>query len=57
MSKRRVGACKISNKRISILNVNNIAQEGARQYMFMESRARSQWVVPRTLKFGLTGQF
>ncbi len=39
------------------LNVNNIAQEGARQYMFTETRLRSQWVVPRTLKFGVTGQF
>ncbi|MEY2878270.1 MAG: hypothetical protein RLZZ15_650 [Verrucomicrobiota bacterium] len=38
-------------------NVNNIAQEGPRQYMFMESRTRSQWVVPRTVKFGVTGQF
>jgi TonB-dependent receptor len=39
------------------LNVNNIAQEGPRQYMFTESRTRSQWIVPRTLKFGVTGQF
>ena len=39
------------------LNVNNIAQEGPRQYMFMESRGRSMWIVPRTVKFGVTGQF
>ena len=39
------------------LNVNNIAQEGPRQYMFMESRVRAQWVVPRTLKFGVDGRF
>ena len=39
------------------LNVNNLAQEGPRQYMFMESRVRAQWVVPRTLKFGVDGRF
>jgi hypothetical protein len=39
------------------LNVNNIAQEGPRQYIFNETRVRSQWVVPRALKFGITGQF
>jgi TonB-dependent receptor len=39
------------------LNVNNLDQQGARQYTFIESRPRSQWVVPRAVKFGLTGQF
>ncbi len=39
------------------LNVSNIAQEGARQYTYLESRVRSQWVVPRALKFGIDGRF
>jgi len=39
------------------LSLNNIDQQGARQYMFNESRTRSQWVVPRALKFGVTGSF
>ncbi|MBI5382815.1 MAG: TonB-dependent receptor [Opitutae bacterium] len=39
------------------LNVNNIAEKAPRRYTFMESRTRSQWVTPRTLKFGITGQF
>eukprot|EP01012_Entosiphon_sulcatum_P024943 TRINITY_DN30221_c0_g1_i1.p1 TRINITY_DN30221_c0_g1~~TRINITY_DN30221_c0_g1_i1.p1 ORF type:complete len:1042 (+),score=154.92 TRINITY_DN30221_c0_g1_i1:54-3128(+) len=39
------------------VSVNNIAQEGPRQYIFTESRNRSEWVVPRSLKFGVSGQF
>jgi TonB-dependent receptor len=39
------------------LNINNIAQEGPRQYIFTESRVRSQWIVPRAVKLGVTGQF
>ncbi len=39
------------------LNVNNISEEGARQYTYIESRHRLQYTVPRTLKFGVTGQF
>ncbi|WP_414661905.1 TonB-dependent receptor [Horticoccus sp. 23ND18S-11] len=39
------------------LNVNNIAEEGPEQYTFIESRIRSAWTVPRSLKFGVTGQF
>ncbi len=39
------------------LNVNNIDQQGAEQYTYIESRPRSQWVVPRAIKFGVTGQF
>jgi TonB-dependent receptor len=39
------------------LNVNNIAQEGLRNYMFMESRTRTQYIMPRSLKFGINGQF
>ncbi len=39
------------------LNVNNIDQEGIRQYTYLESRVRSQYIVPRAVKFGVTGQF
>jgi hypothetical protein len=39
------------------LNVNNLAQEGPEQYTYIESRPRAHWVVPRSLKFGVTGQF
>ena len=39
------------------LNVNNIAQEGPRQYTYLEGRTRSLWIVPRSVKFGVTGQF
>ncbi len=38
-------------------NLNNIAQEGPRRYIFTESRVRSQWVVPRSVKIGVSGQF
>jgi hypothetical protein len=39
------------------LSLNNIDQQGSRQYLYDETRTRSQWVVPRALKFGVTGQF
>lgn len=39
------------------LNLNNFTEEGARQYTYMESRHRLQYIVPRTIKFGVTGQF
>ena len=39
------------------LNLNNLEQEGAQQYTYTESRHRSLWIVPRSLKFGVTGQF
>ncbi len=48
---------KVRPEATLFFNVNNIAQEGPRQYMFQESRTRSQWIVPRTVKFGVTGQF
>ena len=35
----------------------NIAQQGPEEYMFEQPRTRSIWIVPRTLKFGITGQF
>lgn len=39
------------------VSVNNIAQEGPRRYIYTESRNRQEWVVPRSLKFGVSGQF
>lgn len=39
------------------VNVNNIEEEGPRQYTYIPSRPRTQWIVPRSVKFGVTGQF
>ncbi len=39
------------------LNLNNIEQEGPRQYTYTESRPRALYIVPRSLKFGITRQF
>lgn len=39
------------------LNLNNIEQEGPERFTYIESRPRSLWIVPRSLKFGVTGQF
>lgn len=39
------------------LSVNNINQNGPRQYVYTEDRQRSEWIVPRSVKFGVTGQF
>lgn len=41
----------------AFLSVNNLAEEGRREYIFDPSRVRSNWVIPRSLKFGVTGQF
>jgi len=41
----------------AFISLNNIAQQGPEEYMFEQTRTRSIWVVPRTLKFGITGQF
>jgi iron complex outermembrane recepter protein len=48
---------KLRSEATLFFNINNIAQEGAEQYTFLESRHRSGWIVPRTVKFGVTGQF
>ena len=48
---------KIRRDTTLFLNVNNIAEEGPEQYTFIESRPRSLWIVPQSLKFGVTGQF
>jgi TonB-dependent receptor len=39
------------------LNLNNITEEGARQYTYYPDRARSEWITPRSVKFGVSGQF
>ena len=39
------------------LNMNNIDQQGPQQYTYDESRTRFRLISPRTLKFGVTGQF
>ena len=41
----------------AFLSVNNLAEAGRREYIFDASRVRSNWVIPRSLKFGITGQF
>ena len=41
----------------AFLSLNNIAQQGPQEYMYEESRTRTIWIVPRTLKFGITGTF
>jgi TonB-dependent receptor len=48
---------KIRAEATLFLNVNNIEQEGPERYTYMESRPRSLWIVPRSVKFGVTGQF
>jgi TonB-dependent receptor len=39
------------------LNVNNITEQGQKRYTWTESRHRSEWIVPRSVKIGVTGQF
>ena len=51
------GTYKLRPDATLFLNVNNLAQQGPEQYTFIESRQRAHWVVPRSLKFGVTGQF
>ena len=48
---------KIHRTATLFLSVNNIQQEGVRQYVLIENRPRSQYVVPRSVKFGVNGQF
>lgn len=38
-------------------SVANIAQEGRQEYIYNESRPRSMWIIPRSVKFGITGRF
>ena len=39
------------------VNVSNLAQEGRQEYIFNESRPRHMYVIPRAVKFGITGRF
>ncbi len=41
----------------AFLSMSNLAQEGRREYIFDPSRVRSTWVIPRSIKFGIRGQF
>jgi TonB-dependent receptor len=42
---------------IAFLSVNNLAEEGRSEYFHTPERIRSIWVVPRSIKFGISGQF
>jgi iron complex outermembrane recepter protein len=48
---------KIHRDATAFLSLNNIEQEGPEEYIFTQSRPRSLWIVPRSVKFGVTGQF
>ena len=48
---------KIYRETTLFLSVNNLSEEGPEQYTFQPGRVRSDWVVPRSVKFGVTGQF
>ena len=48
---------KVYRDATAFISVNNIAQEGRSEYIYDPSRQRSNWVIPRSLKFGITGQF
>lgn len=39
------------------LNVNNLSEEGLETYTSIESRHRQFYVLPRSIKFGVTGRF
>ena len=39
------------------LNVNNITEQGQERYTGYANRHRTSWIVPRSVKFGVTGQF
>lgn len=38
-------------------NVSNLAEEGRQEYIFDSSRPRHMYVIPRAVKFGVTGRF
>jgi outer membrane receptor protein involved in Fe transport len=48
---------KVHRDATAFLSVNNLAEEGRREYIFDPSRVRSNWTIPRTIKFGVSGQF
>jgi outer membrane receptor for ferric coprogen and ferric-rhodotorulic acid len=39
------------------LSVNNIEQQGPERYTYQADRTRSVYIVPRSVKFGVNGQF
>ena len=39
------------------VSLNNIEQQGPERYTFQEDRTRSVYIVPRSIKFGVNGQF
>lgn len=39
------------------MNVANLAEEGRTEYIFEPGRPRHMWVIPRAVKFGVTGRF
>jgi TonB-dependent receptor len=39
------------------VNVNNVNEETRNEYIYDPSRPRSEWHVPRAVKFGITGRF
>ena len=38
-------------------SINNIEQQGPERYTFQEDRTRSVFIVARSIKFGVNGQF
>jgi TonB-dependent receptor len=48
---------KVTRDTSAFLSVSNLAEAGRREYIFDVSRVRSNWVIPRSLKFGISGQF
>ncbi len=48
---------KITREATAFLAASNIAQEGREEYIYTPDRTRSIWVIPISLKFGVTGQF
>ena len=41
----------------AFMNVSNLAQEGRQEYIFQPDRPRHMYVIPRAVKFGITGRF
>lgn len=39
------------------MNIANLAEEGRTEYIFGPDRPRHMWVIPRAVKFGVTGRF
>jgi outer membrane receptor for ferrienterochelin and colicin len=48
---------RVHKNATAFLSVSNLAQEGRSEYFYIPERIRSNWTIPRSLKFGVTGQF